>query len=78
MPYRYIKVEQDAQGIVLLTIDDPEAKNAVNWVMNKEIVAECERIEADPAARALIVTGSDQRRSSGFAVPARRGPHMEV
>jgi enoyl-CoA hydratase/carnithine racemase len=65
MPYRYIKVEQDTRGIVLLTIDDPEAKNAVNWVMNKEIVAECERIEADPAARALVITGSGRIFCSG-------------
>lgn len=65
MPYRFIKVEQDAQGIVVLTIDDPEAKNAVNWVMNKEIVAECERVENDPAARALVVTGSGRIFCSG-------------
>jgi enoyl-CoA hydratase len=65
MTYRYIRVEQDAQGIVLLTIDDPEAKNAVNWVMNKEMVAEFERIEADPSARALIVMGSGRIFCSG-------------
>lgn len=65
MSYRFIKVEQDADGIVLLTIDDPEAKNAVNWAMNQEIIAEVKRIDADPASRALIVTGSGRIFCSG-------------
>jgi enoyl-CoA hydratase/carnithine racemase len=65
MAYQYIKVEQDPDGIVLLTIDDPDAKNAVNWIMNKEIVAETDRVEADPAARALIITGSGRIFCSG-------------
>ncbi|MBL8385776.1 MAG: enoyl-CoA hydratase/isomerase family protein [Burkholderiales bacterium] len=65
MTYRYIRVEQGDDGIVVLTIDDPEAKNAVNWVMNQEIIAECARVEADPAARVLIVTGSGRIFCSG-------------
>ncbi len=65
MAYQYIKVEQDSDGIVLLTIDDPDAKNAVNWIMNREIVAETERVEGDPTARALIVTGSGRIFCSG-------------
>lgn len=65
MSYQFIRVEQDEQGIVLLTIDDPEAKNAVNWAMNQEIIAEVDRVDADPEARALIVTGSGRIFCSG-------------
>ena len=65
MSYQYLQVEQDAQGVVLLTIDDPSAKNAVNWTMNAELVQEFARIERDPAARALIITGSGSIFCSG-------------
>jgi enoyl-CoA hydratase/carnithine racemase len=65
MSYQFIRVEHDAEGIVTLTIDDPDAKNAVNWSMNQEIIAEVDRVDADPAARALIVTGSGRIFCSG-------------
>jgi enoyl-CoA hydratase/carnithine racemase len=65
MTYEFIKTDQDADGIVLVTIDDPDAKNAVNWAMNKELMAEFARIEADPDARAMILTGSGTIFCSG-------------
>ncbi len=65
MTYQYLKVEQDADGIVTLVIDDPEAKNAVNFVMNQELVREIARVDADPKARVLIVTGSGTIFCSG-------------
>ncbi|MBI2226954.1 MAG: enoyl-CoA hydratase/isomerase family protein [Betaproteobacteria bacterium] len=65
MSYQFITSEQDDEGIVVVTINDPEAKNAVNWVMNQELVAECNRIDADPKARVLIVTGSGRIFCSG-------------
>jgi enoyl-CoA hydratase/carnithine racemase len=65
MKYEYILSERDSDGIVVLTINDPDAKNAVNPEMNQEIIAECLRIEADPAARVLIVTGSGSVFCSG-------------
>ena len=58
MSYQFITSEQGDDGIVVVTINDPDAKNAVNWVMNQELVAEFDRIEADPKARVLILTGS--------------------
>ena len=65
MPYRFITSEQGDDGIVVVTISDPAAKNAVNWVMNQELVDECARIEADPRARVLILTGSGRIFCSG-------------
>ena len=65
MTYRYITSEQSADGIVVVTINDPDAKNAVNFVMNGELIAECDRIDADPAARVLILTGSGRIFCSG-------------
>ena len=79
MSYRNIRVEQDAAGIVVVTIDDPAAKNAVNFEMNRDLVAELERIERDPAARVLILTGSGSIFCSGGNIRsmAAQGKSME-
>jgi len=65
MGYQWIRTEQSDDGIVVITIDDPDAKNAVNWEMNRELVAEFDRIDADPLARVLILTGSGRIFCSG-------------
>jgi len=65
MSYRFIISEQDADGIVTVTINDPDAKNAVNWEMNQEMIRELDRIERDPKARVLILTGSGRIFCSG-------------
>lgn len=65
MSYQFIISEQDADGIVTVTINDPDAKNAVNWEMNQELIREFERIDRDPQARVLILTGSGRIFCSG-------------
>ncbi len=65
MSYQFIQTEQDEHGIVVVTIHDPLARNAVNWVMNGELVSEFARIESDSNARALILTGSGTIFCSG-------------
>jgi enoyl-CoA hydratase/carnithine racemase len=65
MSYQFITSEQDSEGIVVVTINDPDAKNAVNWEMNQEMIREFDRIEKDPKARVLIITGSGRIFCSG-------------
>lgn len=65
MNYQFITSEQDESGIVLVTINDPSAKNAVNWIMNQELTQELTRIDEDPKARVLILTGSGTIFCSG-------------
>lgn len=65
MSYQFITSEQSPDGIVVVTINDPDAKNAVNWSMNQEMIAEFDRIDRDPAARVLIITGSGRIFCSG-------------
>jgi enoyl-CoA hydratase/carnithine racemase len=65
MSYEFITVDQDSSGVVLLTINDLENKNAVNFLMNRELVQEITRIEEDPAARVLILTGKGHIFCSG-------------
>ena len=50
MSYRYIISEQDEHGIVTVTINDPDAKNAVNWDMNQEMIREFEAAARRPLA----------------------------
>ena len=73
MTYQFILSEKSDVGIVVVTINDPEARNAVNWTMNKELVAEFHRIEADPSARVVIVTGSGGIFCSGGKHQANDG-----
>lgn len=65
MTYQYITSEQDDKGIVVVTINDPDAKNAVNWEMNQEMIREFNRIDGDGSARVLILTGSGTIFCSG-------------
>jgi len=65
MSYEFILVDQDEHGIVTVTINDPDAKNAVNWTMNAELVAEIERIDRDPTARVMILTAIGRIFCSG-------------
>lgn len=58
MDYQYLRVEQTDDGVVTVTIDDTENNNAVNFVMNRELDTEIARIDEDPAARALVLTGA--------------------
>ncbi|MBI2203568.1 MAG: enoyl-CoA hydratase/isomerase family protein [Candidatus Rokubacteria bacterium] len=64
MGYQFVRVDQ-ADGIVTVRIDDPDAKNAVNHVMNRELAEECQRIDADPTARVLVLTGEGRIFCSG-------------
>ncbi len=64
MSYRFITSEQ-ADGIVVITINDPQNKNAVNFAMNQELATELQRVDDDSGARVLILTGEGRIFCSG-------------
>jgi enoyl-CoA hydratase len=45
-------------GVAVVTLDDPERRNALNLAMVDEIVETFDRIEADDAVGAVVVTGA--------------------
>ena len=47
---------EKSESISTLTLNRPEARNAVDLVMREEIVAALDEIEGDAAVRVLIVT----------------------
>ena len=48
-------------GVALLTIDRPEALNALSFDLLDELATALEALDADPACRAVVITGSGSR-----------------
>jgi enoyl-CoA hydratase len=47
--------------VALVTIDRPEALNALSFQLLDELAAALEALDADPACRAIVITGSSPR-----------------
>jgi len=48
-------------GVALVTLDRPEALNALSFDLLEALAAALESLDADPAARAIVITGSGSR-----------------
>ncbi len=64
MGYGTILVEK-SDNLATLTLNRPDARNAIDLVMREEIVAALDEMEADESTRVLIVTGSGQHFCAG-------------
>lgn len=51
----------DLPGVALVTLDRPEALNALSFQLLDELAAALETLAADPACRAIVITGSGTR-----------------
>src|SRR5262245_40238932 len=47
-----------ADGVAVVTLDDPERRNALNLAMVDEIVDVMDRVDADTSVGAVVVTGA--------------------
>ncbi len=56
--------------VARLTLDRPDAKNALTVEMRDEIVARVQEARADPAVRALLLTGTGDAFCSGMDLSA--------
>ena len=61
----YVQVAE-RQGILIVTINRPEARNAVNYECARQLAAAFERLDADPALRIGILTGTGSVFSAGM------------
>lgn len=52
-------------AVVVLTMDQPARRNALAMAMREEFVAAMNRIEGDPAIRAVVLTGAGGTFSAG-------------
>ena len=48
-------------GVALVTIDRPETLNALSFDLLDALAAELESLDADPATRAIVITGAGSR-----------------
>ena len=52
-------------GVLILTINDPATRNALDDVLMSEIVSELKRFSADRELKVLLITGAGSAFSSG-------------
>jgi enoyl-CoA hydratase/carnithine racemase len=60
-----IEVERDGAGIVTITLNRPEKKNAINTVMWDELLVTFREIEGADADRVVVITGAGGAFCSG-------------
>jgi enoyl-CoA hydratase len=61
MPFRHILFEADESGIALITVNRPEKLNALSVAVVAELREAFERVAAEGAIRAAIVTGAGEK-----------------
>jgi len=61
MEYANILLESPEAGIYLLTVNRPQALNALDAATLDEIAAAIARVGAEPAARVLLITGAGEK-----------------
>ena len=57
--------ERPAEGVLLLRLNRPEARNALNLALRKELVAALDAAAEDASVRAVVLTGNDKAFAGG-------------
>jgi len=65
MTFQKIRSETTADGVLVLTLDDPDTRNAAGTELMSELRSELDRLESDPALRVLVLTGAGNTFCSG-------------
>lgn len=71
MSYQHILVENDA-GIVRITLNAPEKRNAISTEMQAELVAAVEAAGRDASAGCVVIKGAGKGFSSGYDIGSGR------
>ncbi len=71
-----LRAERPADGVVLVTLDRPDRRNALSTALRREGNALLAELAADEGVRALVVTGAGDVFSAGFDL-GEFGPAME-
>jgi len=69
--YQTLRVERDG-AIATITLNRPDARNAIDLTMRQELVGALDEVEADEAARVLILAGSGGHFCAGGDVKSMR------
>jgi len=68
-------ISERAGALATITLNRPDARNALDFVMRGELAAVLDEIEADEAARVVILTGAGGHFCSGGDVKTMRTRH---
>jgi 2-(1,2-epoxy-1,2-dihydrophenyl)acetyl-CoA isomerase len=68
-----VRVDRAANGVVTLTLNRPEKKNAMNAAMFNELLAVFREVNDATADRVLVITGAGDAFCSGADLGARGG-----
>ena len=71
MGYSTITIERSG-AVTTITLNRPEARNALDLVMRRELLAALDDIEGDPETRVVVLTGAGGHFCSGGDVKAMR------
>jgi enoyl-CoA hydratase/carnithine racemase len=63
--YDHLRLETPAEGVALLTLDNPDQRNAMSDRMTESWVAAIDDLAADRSVRAVVVTGEGSAFCSG-------------
>ncbi|MDF1794607.1 MAG: enoyl-CoA hydratase-related protein [Thalassobaculaceae bacterium] len=63
-----ILLEHDARGVVRLTLNRPEIRNAFDAVLIQDLTETLERLASDAEAKVLVLTGSGSAFSAGAEI----------
>lgn len=62
-------IDHPSPGVSVLTLNRPEAMNAIDMALARDLFAALDAAEQDPAARCLVLTGAGERAfSAGFDI----------
>src|SRR3954452_12594087 len=63
--YKHLKVERPSAGVAVLTLDNPDLRNAMSDEMTASWLAAVAELAADRSVRAVVVTGAGSAFCSG-------------
>lgn len=73
-----ILIEQATEGYCILTLNRPDAMNALSVQLRQEMIAALERLSADPQGRVLILTGAGRAFCAGLDLKELGGGDVDV
>lgn len=71
-----VQVERTPEGVVTLTLDSPERRNALDEELAAQVREAVAGVAADPGARCLVVTGAGRVFCSGADLGELRRRHL--
>lgn len=71
--YDLITVALQPQGVALIQLNRPKARNALNAPLMRELINALTLLDADDAVRCLVLTGNEQQFSAGADIKEMAG-----